>query len=113
MIDQIILSTFIIIVTVVGVNSTTVAENSSEANITMCPVRLEIKCAPSTLTDVLLFILSLMALICSAPYLYSKYLSSDWKFRFIRMARKNNNRKVDDRSVDLKVGEGEGIDVCG
>ena len=111
MIDKIFLIT--IIIAVVGVNSTTVAENSSEANITMCPVCPEIKCAPSTLTDVLLFILSLLALICSAPYLYSKYLSSDCKFRFIRMARKNNNRKVDDISVDLKFGEGEGIDVCG
>ncbi|CAH0381338.1 unnamed protein product [Bemisia tabaci] len=34
----------------------------------MCPVHPEIKCAPSTLTDVLLFILSLMALICSGSY---------------------------------------------
>ena len=110
--DKIILITFIIIA-VVGVNSTSVVKNSSEANITMCPVYPEIKCAPSTLTDVLLFILSLLAIICSAPYLYSKYLSSDCKFRFIRMARKKHNRKVDDISVDLKFGEGQGIDVCG
>ncbi|CAH0385863.1 unnamed protein product [Bemisia tabaci] len=112
MIDKIILSTFIIIATVVRVNSTTV-ENSSEANITMCPVYPEIKCAPSILTAVLLFILSLLALICSAPYLYSKYLSSDCKFRFTRMSRKNNNRKIDDTSVDLKFGAGEWIDVYG
>ncbi|CAH0384751.1 unnamed protein product [Bemisia tabaci] len=104
--DKIILITFIV---VVGVNST-VVENSSEANITMCLVYPEIKCAPSTLTDVLLFILSLLALICSATRLYSKYLSSDCKFRFTGMSRENNNRKVDDISVDLKFGEGEGID---
>ncbi|CAH0747808.1 unnamed protein product [Bemisia tabaci] len=108
--DKIILITFIVVV--VGVNST-VVENSSEANIIMCPVYPEIKCAPSTLTDVLLFILSLLALICSASYLYSKYLSSNCKFRFTRTSRENNNRKVDDMSVDLKFGEGEGIDVCG
>ncbi|CAH0381416.1 unnamed protein product [Bemisia tabaci] len=102
-----------IIIAVVGSNSS-VVENSSEANITLCPVYPEIKCAPSTLTDVHLFILSLLALICSAPYLYSKYpVSSDCKFRFTRMSREKNNRKVDDISVDLKFGEGEGIDVCG
>ncbi|CAH0384796.1 unnamed protein product [Bemisia tabaci] len=108
-----ILITFIIIVTIVGVNSTVAVENSSEANITMCPVYPDIKCTPSTLTDVLLFILSLLALICSASYLYSKYPTSDCKFRFIRMFCKNNNRKVDDTSVDLNFGEREGIDVCG
>ncbi|CAH0381463.1 unnamed protein product [Bemisia tabaci] len=106
--DKIILITFIIVV--VGVNAT-VVENSSETNIKMCPFYPEIKCAPSTLTDVLLFIFSLLALICSTPYLYSNYLSSDCKFRFNRMSRENNNRKVDDISVDLKFGEGEGIDI--
>ncbi|CAH0381466.1 unnamed protein product [Bemisia tabaci] len=107
--DKIILITIIV---VLGVVSTEV-ENSSEANITMCPIYPKIKGAPSTLPDVLLFILSFLALICSAPYLYSKYLPSDCKFRFTRMFREKNNRKVEDISVDLKFGEGKGIDVCG
>ena len=84
--------------------SVTADGNATDADVTICPCVEQIKCATTTLTDIIFFVVNLLAISFSVPSLYSWYRKSDCKFHLLRWSRDENNaREIEDISIDIRL----------
>ena len=81
--------------------------NATDGIATICPCVEQVKCTTmTTLTEIVFFIVSLLAISRSAPFLYSWYRKSDCEFRLSRWRRDENNAgKFEDVSIDIRLEE--------
>ena len=86
--------------------------NATDGIATIYSFGEQFKCATTTLTDIVFFIVNLSAIPCSVPLLYSWYRKSDCKFRLSRRRRDENNAgEVEDVSIDIRRNEGSSISL--
>ena len=79
--------------------------NATDGIATICPCAARVECTTMTsLTEIVFFIVNLLAISCSAPFLYSWYRKSDCKFHLSRWTRDGNNvGEVEDVSIDIRL----------